>query len=276
MVKKLNLSIDREIKLMKKVIALIILCIIVGGSISVYAFEKKDINLKNEDNILISKLKFNIIDKGNMQGLTYNNNMFYVGFDRNNDNGEIIVYDNNGNEIKRSGLLKIGHAAGLAYRTKSNSIYVANGGSKNKTHIYEVKMNGDKVYISKDLDYSKLGNSGLVAIDNDDDKLIIHTSINDNGNHIISICDFNGKVEKQINIKNQGIPQGLEYYKGYIILYTNNKITFIDSKSGEITKTYKIKEKGESEGITIFTEDSKVGLAYGYNGNNRIYTTYIE
>ncbi|MBM7834959.1 hypothetical protein [Clostridium sardiniense] len=261
---------------MKKIVALIILFMIIGMTVSVYGFEKKDIKLKSDNDILVSKLKFNINDKGNMQGLTYNNNIFYVGFDRNNDNGEIIAYDNNGNEIKRSGLLKIGHAAGLAYRTKNNSIYVANGGGKNKTHIYEVKMSGDKTYISKDLDYSKLGNSGLVAIDNDDDKLIIHTSINDNENHIISICDFNGKVEKQISIKNQGVPQGLEYYDGYIILYTNNKVTFIDSKSDEIKKTYKIKEKGESEGITIFKEGNKIGLTYGYNDNNRLYITDIE
>lgn len=261
---------------MKKILALIIVFMMIGTTVSVYAFEKKDIKLKSENDILVSKFKFNINDKGNMQGLTYNNNTFYIGFDRNNDNGEIITYDNNGNEIKKSGLLKIGHAAGLAYRTKNNSIYVANGGGKNKTHIYEVKMNGDKTYVSKDLDYSKLGNSGLVAINNDDDKLIIHTAENNHGNHIISICDFNGKIEKQISIKNQGVPQGLEYYNGYIILYTNNKVTFIDSKSGEIEKIYKIKEKGESEGITIFKEDNKAGLAYGYNGNNRLYTTDIE
>lgn len=150
-------------------------------------------------------------------------------------------------------------------------IYVANGGGSNPTHIYEVDF--DKKKVTKDINLEKYGSSALLAINNDKDELILHTSPDgDHGKIIFSIIDFNNNsLKQQFEIHNQGVPQGLEYYDGILYYYTNNNITCIDLDTKNIIKNFEIKETGESEGITLAYDNNIPYLAIGYNKNNRIY-----
>jgi hypothetical protein len=209
-------------------------------------------------------------DASNMQGLTYYDGHFYIGFDITGGNGKIVKITNGGKLVKDSGSLPIGHSAELAYRKTNNHIYIANGGGTNPTHIYEVDMNAATPTVISDLNFSYLGNSALLAIDNDNDLLIIHTAPDDTTNPTFSICKFDGTITKRFTIPNQGVPQGLEHYQGYLYFYTTNKITVLDL-NGSIITTMLLPKSGESEGLTIAGDFESPYIAVGYNNSNRIY-----
>ncbi|WP_194190415.1 hypothetical protein [Clostridium chrysemydis] len=217
-------------------------------------------------------LLFNVGDKLNQQGLTYWDDNFYIGFDVGSNKGEIIKYSKTGIKSSSTGKIGIGHTADLGFRKKNGMIYVANGGGSNRTHVYEVDFNNKN--ITKDINLEQFGTAALLAIDNEKDRLILHTSKGgDTGNITFSILDFNGKsLEQQFDIPNQGIPQGLEYYKSMLYYYTNNTITCINVKTHSIVGKFHIKEKGESEGITLVQDGSTPYIAIGYKKNNRIYS----
>ncbi|MBU3179644.1 YncE family protein [Clostridium psychrophilum] len=221
---------------------------------------------KSSDNSL-----FNIKDKHNFQGITFFKNHFYCGFDVGNGHGKIVKYDRFGEEIFETKSMVVGHCADLGYRTKTNNIYIANGGGHNLARVYVVDYT--KSSILSTLNYNSLGTSALLAIDNVHDYLILHTVINrgDNGNPTFTIINLaNMHVINTFNISTKGTPQGLETDGKNIYLYTNNKITVLDYK-GSIITTYYIHKTGESEGITIALENEIPFLAIGYNSPNRIY-----
>lgn len=128
--------------------------------------------------------------------------------------------------------------------------------------------------VVNDINLEQFGTSALVAIDNDKDNLIISTALNkgDKGDPTFSIFDFNLNKKLQFKIKNQGVPQGLDCYKGILYYYTNNKITCINLKSGKIIKSFDINEKGESEGITVVNDIKSPYIVVGYNNKNRLYS----
>ena len=221
---------------------------------------------KSPDNLL-----FNIKNKHNFQGITFFKNYFYCGFDVGSGHGKIVKYDKFGKEISETRSMLVGHCADLGYRSKTNNIYIANGGGHNLTSVYVV--NFAKSSILSTLNYNSLGTSALLAIDNVHDYLILHTVRNsgDNGNPTFTIINLaNMHVINTFNISTKGIPQGLETDGKNIYLYTNNKITVLDYK-GSIITTYYIHKTGESEGITIALENGIPFLAIGYNSPNRIY-----
>jgi len=220
-----------------------------------------------------TNLLFNIPETTlNFQGLTYYGGYFYAGYDIDSVGiGRIIKYDVKGNTIKTSPNLAIGHCAELGYRVSNGHIYIANGGGGNPTRIYEVDMETVTPYVVSDLNLESLGNSALLAIDNVNDKLIVHTAINDTGNPTFTICSFAGVIDNQFTIANQGVPQGLEYYDGYLYYYTNNKITIL-TEGGTIVNTITINGiSGESEGITLIEDATNPFLVIGYNTANRLY-----
>lgn len=217
-------------------------------------------------------LMFYVDDSRNQQGLTYSLDHFYVGFDVGSNQGDIVKYTKSGVKVDSTGSIGIGHAAGLGFRESNGKIYVANGGGSNPTHVYEVDFNSKRV--TRDINLEKYGTSALLAIDNDNDRLILHTSMGgDNGEIIFNILDFNGNsLAPQFKIANQGVPQGLEYYNGIMYYYTNDKITCINIESHEILGHFSVKKAGESEGITLVKDGATPYLAVGYNGSNRIYS----
>ncbi|RFU61123.1 YncE family protein [Peribacillus glennii] len=220
-----------------------------------------------EINDTVVKPKFHVDSKENMQGIAYSNGHMYIGFDIGKDRGRIRQYTLTGKLVKTTAPLKTGHTAELDVRNKNGRLYVANGGGKNPLKIHEVDVSKNKITDTLHLD--NLGNSGLLAVDNDRDRLIIHSAKNDKGTPLFSITDFNGKILKQFKIPYQGVPQGLEHHNGKIYFYTNSKITVIDEK-GNILKTHKLKIKGESQGITV-VDDKKPYIAVAYDEPHRIF-----
>ncbi|MBM7836447.1 BppU family phage baseplate upper protein [Clostridium sardiniense] len=228
--------------------------------------------LMNFDTGIQADLMFYVDDNRNQQGLTYGLDHFYIGFDVGNNQGDIVKYTKSGVRVASTGNIGIGHAAGLGFRESNGKIYVANGGGSNPTHVYEVDFNNKRV--TRDINLERYGTAALLAIDNDHDRLILHTSPGgNNGRILFNIMDFNGNsIVPQFEIPNQGIPQGLEYYNGILYYYTNDKVTCINIETHEIMGHFSIKKAGESEGITLVRDGATPYLAIGYNGANRIYS----
>jgi hypothetical protein len=225
-------------------------------------------------NVLTGEKLFDIQTDDNLQGVAYWDGHYYVGYDVGKGFGKIRKYNSRGKLIQQTPSLAIGHTAELDFRCKNNRLYVANGGGKHSTKVYEIDMKAEKPYISKTLDLSSLGQAGLLAIDNENDTLVIHTADHDKAAPKISIVDFNGKLLAQLPISYQGIPQGLEVHNGVIYFQTNNLITMLNF-NGQVIGQAVMNESGENEGIAIFTEGEKTHYLYAYRKNNRLYQTEL-
>lgn len=224
---------------------------------------------------LESKLLFYTNLKWNMQGLEYYDGNFIIGYDRGKGNGCIEIRNNEGKIIKQSGLLKIGHTSELVFNKNNSKLYISNGGGKNSTKLYEVDLKGT-IKIEREFNFEELGNSGLIAIDQQRNNFIIHTAKGDREKHKFTVCDIKGQKVKCFELSNIGIPQGIEYLNNKIYFYTNNKITVIDLHKEKVLKEYRIEANGESEGLAINEENDCIKLYYGYNKCNRLYESKIE
>ena len=221
-------------------------------------------------------LLFYIKDKHKLQGITFFNKNIYCGFDVGGGNGKIVKYNMSGKIISETSPMRVGHCADIGYRSRTNKMYITNGGGHNLTHVYVVDYN--KSLIINDLNYGSLGTSALLAIDNVHDYLILHTVLKrgDVGNPRFTIISLkNMKILNSFNVDRQGIPQGLEADGKHIYLYTNNKITVYNYDGSKVAQ-YHVNKRGESEGITIASEYGKSYLAIGYNSPNRIYSLFIK
>ncbi|MBC1342352.1 hypothetical protein HCX58_13930 [Listeria welshimeri] len=228
----------------------------------------KESDLKNvNDTTKNYKLTFNISEKTNQQGLTYNDGIYYVAFDLSKagypNHSKIIAYDQSGRKIGETTPLAIGHGAELCYY--KGKIYATNGGGNDGAQIFIVDFENNRV--DDVIDLSSYGTCALATI-KDDDTIILHTSENSNKVHTFSYVDFKGNLKKQFTIENAWVPQGLDYYNNKIYFYTNNLVTQI-SDDGAVTNQEYLNLKGESEGIALNKETGKVII--GYNSNNRIY-----
>ena len=219
----------------------------------------------------VYELMFYLPDTGTMQGMTYWDGYFYVSYDLGNPNGKICKYDSVGNKISETSSMAIGHCAEIAYRASTGKIYVSNGGGTNPTHVYVVDYATSAILI--DLDYTSLGNSALVAIDNVHDYMILHATLTggDTGTPTFTIINLvNSDVIATFSIPTQGIPQGLESDGKNIYFYTDNKVTILDYE-GTILSSYAVDKNGESEGLTLASEYGTTFIAMGYSTPNRIY-----
>lgn len=226
-------------------------------------------------NVLKGERLFDIKTKDNLQGVAYWDGYYYVGYDVGNGLGKIRKYNSHGELIQETDSLAIGYTAELDFRNKNDRLYVANGGGKNPTRIFEINMTTKPPYISKTLELDSLGKAGLLAIDNENDTLVVHTANNDQSAPKISIIDFSGNVLKHFSIPYQGIPQGLEVHNGIIYFQTNSLISMINF-SGQIIGQTAVKESGENEGIAIFNNAKETYYLYSYRFNNRLYKTELN
>lgn len=217
------------------------------------------------------KLLFYIKNKHNFQGITFLNGYFYCSFDVGHGMGNIVKYDITGKKVSETKPMFLGHCASIAYRIKTNTIYIANGGGRNLTRIYIINYNKSKILDT--LKYNNLGTSALLAIDNINNYLILHTVLHngDFGNPTFTIINLaNRKVIHSFSAVREGVPQGLETDGKHIYLYTNNKITVYNYK-GTVLGKYSINKIGESEGIAIESRQTKSYLTVGFKSPNRIY-----
>lgn len=241
----------------------------------VVIFNLFTIKVMGSENLLKSKLLFNVDNDWNMQGLEYYEENFIIGYDRGKGNGIIEIRNKEGKVLRRSDLLRIGHSSELVVNKNNGKLYVSNGGGNTGTKIYEIDLK-DNINVEREYDFSELGNSGLVTIDQEKNNFIIHTAKDDKGSHKFTICGLNKEEIKSFNIDNIGVPQGIQYLNGKIYFYTNDKVTVIDVEKEIILQEYNIEEKGESEGLAIEREENGIKLYYGYNKGNRIYEATIK
>ncbi|EGC8681580.1 hypothetical protein H9020_002924, partial [Listeria monocytogenes] len=228
----------------------------------------KESNLKNPNDTTNNfKLTFNVEEKTNQQGLTYNEGVYYIAFDLSNvgypNHSKIIAYDHTGKKLKETSPLPIGHGAELNYY--KGKIYASNGGGKDGAKVFVVDFENNRV--DDVIDLSQYGTNALATV-KDDDTIILHTSVDSNKIHTFTIVDMKGNLKNQFTIENAWVPQGIAYYDGVIYFYTNNLITKINENGKVLGQEY-LSLKGESEGIEVNKESGKIIV--GYNGNNRVY-----
>lgn len=226
--------------------------------------------------LLVGRKLFDIQTEDNLQGVTYWDGLYYVGFDVGKGLGKIRVYNVKGKLIKETDPLAIGHTAELDFRNKNGRLYIANGGGKNPTKVLEIDMTVKNPSITKTLDLSQLGHAGLLAVDNENDTLVIHTADNDHVAPKISFVDFNGQLLKQFTIPYQGIPQGIEVHNEMIYFQTNSLISIINKNNGQVIDQIAVNEPGENEGIAIYSEGKKTYYIYSYRFNNRLYKAELH
>lgn len=228
-----------------------------------------NISYTGRNEVVFDKL-FHISENSNMQGLTYYNGYFYIGFDMGGGSGKIVKFDGAGKKIAETPLLSLGHCAELSYIHNKDNILVANGGGLNPTHVYEVNFASGTIIA--DMNFESLGTSALVSYDNQNHYIILHTAQGgDAANPTFNIIDYATRdILKTFTIPNQGTPQGLEVLNNQIYLYTNNKITVIDF-DGNILYDYLIYKQYESEGLTFAGDYGTPYMVVGYNTPNRLY-----
>lgn len=210
-------------------------------------------------------------DSGNnFQSVGYHNGYIYCGYDMNGGNGKIVQYDMTGTKLKETGLLPLGHTASIVYRQSNGHLYVANGSATAATHIYEVDFAASTPTIISDMDFSGLGNSGLATIDNDADHLVIHAADNDTAPHKFYITDFNKNIISQFTIPNQGVPQGLGVYAGFIYFYIDNNIVVLDMQ-GNIQTRIPVAKGGENQGLAIAGDYGTPYILIGASYPQRLY-----
>src|SRR5690606_29632717 len=220
------------------------------------------------DEKYVFDLLFHVSSSENMQGMTFHNGHYYIGFDVGGGNGRIRKYTAAGSVVTETCPIGIGHAAGLACRKSNGRVYVVNGGGSTPTRDREADVETSR--ITKAVDLSFLANAGVIGIDNLNDRLVVHTAPDNIQPPTFSIVDFEGDIISQFNIPNQGIPQGLDCYSDQIYYYSNDKITIMDFE-GVILGTINVPKAGESVGLTIAGDYSTINISVGYNSPNRVY-----
>jgi hypothetical protein len=210
----------------------------------------------------------------NNQGMTYWNGAYYVGFDVTGGNGQINRYYDNGDQDLGYGNVWVptAHTAELAYRKADNRVYAASGGATSPTFVYRLSGTGNAVDMT--LDFSAYGNSGLIAFDNDNDLLLLHTGPDDASAKTFRLIDLNdsNRVISQFTIPSQGTPQGLETFDSVIYYCCNGKVVLLDY-AGNILDTWSFGGMvGECEGIALVQNYGEPCLAISFNSPPRVYT----
>ncbi|HEU5025164.1 MAG TPA: hypothetical protein VFV01_09625 [Spirillospora sp.] len=215
------------------------------------------------------ELVFDVPDTGNMQGLAYQHGRFFVGFDVGGGKGVIREYRPDGTKVKESAPLAVGHAAEVSVRRADGLLYVATGGGTNPTKVNVVDWTGEP-RIVRTIDFGSLGNSGLVAVDDERDGLLVHAGPGDNGPFVFAFTDLDGNVRSTFPLGYQGVPQGLEMSGDKVLYYTNDTITVLD-RAGTILEAITIPLAGESEGLAVAPAGRGSRVFVGYNKPNRVY-----
>lgn len=156
----------------------------------------------------------------NQQGLAWADGYHYVGFDMGGGQSRVVVYDDTGKEIRRSGLLPLGHAAELSFRQADGNLYVATGGGSNPTYVNVVDMRPATPVVRRTYDFTALGNNGMVAVDNANDRMVVFAGPT-GGPYTVAFADFSGTVSSRFTLPDLGTPQGIEVVDGTVLYYTS-------------------------------------------------------
>ncbi|GAA2396185.1 hypothetical protein Cme02nite_64900 [Catellatospora methionotrophica] len=210
----------------------------------------------------------------NQQGLAWADGSLYVSFDMGSDQGRIVQYSTTGTEIKRSGLLALGHAAEISFRQADGNFYVATGGGSNPTYVNVVDMRPATPVIKKTYNFTALGNNGMVGIDNKNDRMVVFAGPS-GGPYTIAFANFSGTVTSSFTLPNLGTPQGIEVAGDQVLYYTSgpnyayNTIT-VFSATGTNLYSINVPVTNEGEGLAINTQSNQLYL--GFHNPRRVYS----
>lgn len=219
--------------------------------------------------------------RGNQQGLSFQGGKHYIAYDSGDGkNGRIRTYDAAGAMLSDTGLIRIGHAAELSWRDADSRLYVANGGATNPSHVYKVKpVSG---VIEQDYNFEKLGNNGMVAVDNGTGNMkLFYGPVAPDNNYRIRNVGFDGALGDWFVVKRSlGVPQGIEVIGDQILyLYSkpwgdgsgnHNNWIAVYSFSGNILGTINLPTLiDEGEGLSVDPANNTVYI--GAKGPNAVY-----
>ena len=229
------------------------------------------------------------VGAGNQQGLAVHDNVFYVGYDTGNDTARIDAYRGDGGLIASLNNVPLGHIAELSYSTATGYLYAANGGATNPTKVWALKadwsgldLNSGASAIVDTIDLSSLGNNGMVAVDDQNSRLLVFTGTAPSFfvtpvslTAVPSATDatvLTHTVGQPMPITISGIPQGIEVVGNQLWVYTSLKkknhiarydlsqiTTMPASTVGESDLVY----EGEGEGLGVDTVSGQPAFYIG-------------
>lgn len=229
---------------------------------------------------------------GNQQGLAVQDGIFYVGYDNGDGTSRIERYDGNGNRFPLTlSPLAIGHAAELAYSTTTRLLYAVNGGAANPTTVWalEPQAADGPSALRATYDLSRLGNNGMVAVDDAKSRLLVFAG--SAGNYTVtplSLADAtttnadgttttvpDGTLGASLPIVIEGIPQGIEVVGDRLWVYTSltkrNRIAQYDLATASLAVGSDLMNPGEGQGLAArLAPDGTTSLYVGTHSVNRV------
>lgn len=210
-----------------------------------------------------STFVFAVKEAKNMQSIAYGNNTMFTGFSLDDaTNGMIIKYNMSGTEIGRSAKLPTEHTSSMVYNNNNSKLYVANGGGNVGAKVFIV--NPTSLTIEQTFDYSNLGSSALIAID-DNNNLLLHVGQSDGSAKTIYKINHSNNAEAMFTINNLGTPQGLAVFHNSIFYQTNIALYEFDFTGKILSTTYLYTDSSEPQGLTIGEINGTDVLMYGKN-----------
>ena len=217
------------------------------------------------------------------QGLATDGTYFYYAghHDKTNEAADIHVIDaTTFQEVRTFSRAGAMHSAELYYNKERGTLFACSGDDKRKPYVYELNIaDGSRL---NEWYFDDLGEKGggLIAFDDNGD-LILFTSSKDGariGFDVITLGEngaFSVTRSCLFSDTDLGVPQGLEYYDGYVYLMCDAGATVeknphylykikLGEQSLTIAAAYRIPMKCETQGICL-ASDGRV-----YFGNVRV------
>lgn len=222
------------------------------------------------------------INKGLInQGLVCNDGRLYVSNDINGVYSKIVVYDWLSKlALKEIPNLPIGHGAELDYQKSTKIMFATNGGGTNPCKVYTLNIEDAQPTIQKTYNLSQLGNSSIIALDDENNIFYILSTLSggDYGNTTITPVDIRTGIpdlSRQFTLPFIGVPQGAKFKKGkiYFLMGVNSTIiTVIDPIQKKLIEKIVFPNTSEPEGLGIIDDvlSNKFKFVVGY-ANDTVY-----
>ncbi len=215
----------------------------------------------------------------NQQGLAYADGVHYVSYDTGDGDGRIVGYSSTGDEVRRSGELPLGHASEVSYRRADGNFYVT-AYNPFDLRVRVVDMRTSPARLVRTIDFSHLGNRGMVAVDNERDQLIVKSGPGA-GPHTFTTTDMQGNKISSFTDESEGTGQGLEVVGDDILLltsaadYNSSKITVYD-RAGRVRTRIHVPVAGESQGLSVDTTSGRVYMGTKAHSIYSMSPTYAQ
>lgn len=205
---------------------------------------------------------------GTIQGHAQRGDLFYIGYDKKELGGQIEVYKRDGTWQKTLGPLPIGHASEMDFADWNGYLYVSDGTPDYKSCVFEIDVSGEAPYIRRTITNPAWQYSGLVAIDNANQRILLTTTVATPGEVIFAYSDMEGNIEHEFRTKWIHVPQGIELLGDSIYYHLNTKLEILCARNGCRKMTYPLPYEGENQGMSL---DAEGNVYVSYQSPPRIY-----